>query len=52
VRITHCGICSTDSTIDSGWGPSIYPCTHPKLALSLPMMSSRLALWRGSGAGS
>ena len=29
VRITHCGICSSDlHTTDSGWGPSTSPGTH------------------------
>ncbi|KAG1692053.1 hypothetical protein DVH05_025861 [Phytophthora capsici] len=27
IKISHCGICGSDiHTIDSGWGPSIYPC--------------------------
>lgn len=27
VKISHCGVCSTDvHMIDSGWGPSEYPC--------------------------
>lgn len=27
IRISHCGICATDTcTLDSGWGPSLYPC--------------------------
>ncbi|ETP22323.1 hypothetical protein F441_04333, partial [Phytophthora nicotianae CJ01A1] len=27
VKISHCGICGSDlHTMDSGWGPSIYPC--------------------------
>jgi len=30
IRITHCGICSSDlHTIDSGWGPSLYPGARP-----------------------
>ncbi|RLN95438.1 hypothetical protein BBJ28_00008146 [Nothophytophthora sp. Chile5] len=27
IKISHCGICGSDlHTIDSGWGPSMYPC--------------------------
>ncbi|EGZ10798.1 hypothetical protein PHYSODRAFT_287119 [Phytophthora sojae] len=27
IKISHCGICGSDvHTIDSGWGPTIYPC--------------------------
>ncbi|KAL7683674.1 putative GroES-like superfamily, polyketide synthase, enoylreductase domain-containing protein [Plasmopara halstedii] len=27
IKISHCGICGSDlHTIDSGWGPSTYPC--------------------------
>ncbi|KAI9014329.1 chaperonin 10-like protein [Hyaloraphidium curvatum] len=28
IKITHCGVCGSDiHTIDSGWGPTKYPCT-------------------------
>ncbi|GMF30705.1 unnamed protein product [Phytophthora fragariaefolia] len=27
IKISHCGICGSDlHTIESGWGPSTYPC--------------------------
>ncbi|KAJ3398582.1 hypothetical protein HDV05_002418, partial [Chytridiales sp. JEL 0842] len=27
IDISHCGICGSDiHTLDSGWGPTMYPC--------------------------